>query len=161
MGADVQPFYLDTRLADFMPLPRGTLGTGLSSTAILLYALLVDRGTLSQKNGRADRDGQVYVIYPIAKLARSLGRGTTVVKRCLDELEKAGLIRRERVGRTAPSHIFLSLPTVGKPAAAESESRPSERPKSDRAKGGKASTNKRREQTDLANYYQHKEDESL
>lgn len=38
-------------LTNYLPLPRPLLELDLSGTALLLYALLLDRATLSQKNG--------------------------------------------------------------------------------------------------------------
>ena len=63
------PFRLDTKLTGYYPLPRELLNMELPSTALVLYAVLLDRMTLSRKNGYADEKGCVYVIYPIEKLA--------------------------------------------------------------------------------------------
>lgn len=97
-------------LTNYLPLPRALLELDLSGTALLLYALLLDRATLSQKNGWWDGEGWVYVRFPIQKLAAALGRGTTAVKRRLAELERAGLIYRMVPKRGEASQIFLYLP---------------------------------------------------
>ena len=47
----MEHFFQDTLLTDYFPLPRGALELGLPSTALVLYSILMDRGTLSQKNG--------------------------------------------------------------------------------------------------------------
>ena len=70
---DVKPYTAAARLSSFLPLPKALLTADLSGTALLLYALLLDRGTLSAKNGYTGRGGQVYVVYPIQKLAAALG----------------------------------------------------------------------------------------
>ena len=44
----------DTRLPPYLPYPRFLLQTDLTQTAKLLYALLLDRATLSQANGWLD-----------------------------------------------------------------------------------------------------------
>jgi len=44
----------------------------LSHTARLMYVLLLDRMTLSQKNGWVDVQGRAYVLYPLAGLAEDL-----------------------------------------------------------------------------------------
>ena len=67
-----KPFRLDTKLTSYYPLPRELLNMELPSTALVLYAVLLDRMTLSRKNGYADETGCVYVIYPIEKLAKTL-----------------------------------------------------------------------------------------
>ena len=44
----------DTRLPPYLPYPRFLLQAELTQTAKLLYALLLDRATLSQANGWLD-----------------------------------------------------------------------------------------------------------
>lgn len=97
-------------LTNYLPLPRALLELDLSGTALLLYGLLLDRATLSQKNGWWDEEGWVYVRFPISKLAAALGREVTAVKRRLAELERAGLIYRMVPKRGEASQIFLYLP---------------------------------------------------
>ncbi len=154
----LRPFNVDTRLTGYMPVPRELIGMGLPSTAILIYAALLDRATLSQKNGYADVAGWVYVIYPIEKLAQAFQISDTAVKRHLKELEAAGLIVRRRGNRNGPSHIYLNLPPG---ATKEETSCTTQRAKPPKRTGRKVPTNNKREQQDLSNYYQHREDESL
>ena len=47
-----------TIIPPYLPYPRFLLKMDLSQTAKLLYALLLDRSALSQKNGWQDSDGQ-------------------------------------------------------------------------------------------------------
>ena len=49
----------------------------ISQTAKLLYALLLDRSTLSQKNTWQDDEGRIYIIYPIAEIAEMCIRDST------------------------------------------------------------------------------------
>lgn len=119
-------------LTNYLPLPRPLLELDLSGTALLLYALLLDRATLSQKNGWWSEEGWVYVRYPIARLAAALGRGTTVVKNRLKELEQAGLIRRvtPRRGGGQPNFFvparghFFDRERAEKPTKTRSETGP-------------------------------------
>ena len=67
----------------------------ISQTAKLLYSLLLDRSTLSQKNKWQDDEGRIYIIYPIAEIAEILD-GSTTIKGALNELDMAGLLERER-----------------------------------------------------------------
>lgn len=106
----VTEFMQYSNLNDFAPMPRSVLRLRLSSTAKLLYALLLDRATLSRKNGFTDGEqGHVYVIYPVKKLARELNRAECTVQRALDELEHAFLISRLRE-RTGYNRIYLYIP---------------------------------------------------
>ena len=50
-------------LPQYLPYARFLLNTDLSHTAKLLYTLLLDRATLSQKNNWVDEQGRIYVIY--------------------------------------------------------------------------------------------------
>lgn len=157
-----EPFCRDTALTGYFPLPREILEFPLSGTAVLLYAVLLDRGTLSQKSGYANQAGQVYVIYTIEHLAETLHKGITAVKRCLNELEAAGLIRRERPGMTCPSRIFLFLPMASFRTVTQPESSPCHSPKTDPVTARNASTTNLSNQQDTINYfYQLREDESL
>ena len=133
--------------------PRFLLKMEISQTAKLLYALLLDRSTLSQKNEWQDSEGRIYIVYPIAEIAEMLDRGCTAVKAALNELDAAGLLERRRAGFHAASRIYVKVPPVpqvqvsdqlmaGKPAVTEPENRPSDGRKSGLVMVGKPTTNK-------------------
>ncbi len=65
---------LKTKLPPFLPFPRFLLKADLSMTAKIVYALLIDRMTLSQKNGWADEDGHSFIIYPVEQIAEDIDR---------------------------------------------------------------------------------------
>ena len=75
-------------LPQYLPYARFLLNTDLSNTAKLLYTLLLDRATLSQKNNWVDEQGRIYVIYPLSNLAKDLGCCVSSVTRAFTELEK-------------------------------------------------------------------------
>ena len=79
----------DTRLPPYLPYPRFLLQADLTQTAKLLYALLLDRATLSQSNGWLDESGWIYLVFPIEKIAAALDRSPMTVKNALSELEDA------------------------------------------------------------------------
>lgn len=108
----MKPFTLTSELRNYMPLPRGLLELQLPSTALLLYATLLDRATLSRRNGWADAFGRVFVIYPVEKLAETLHISSSAVKRHLSALEAAGLIRKDRPVGNGVSRIFLNVPEM-------------------------------------------------
>lgn len=103
----------DTRLPPYLPYPRFLLQADLTQTAKLLYALLLDRATLSQSNGWLDESGRIYLVFPIEKIAAALDRSTMTVKTALSELEDAGLIERRRSGFSKPNRIYVKLPPEG------------------------------------------------
>ena len=100
----------ETKLPPYLPLARFLLNTDLSMTAKIVYSLLLDRMTLSQKNGWADEDGHSYIIYPIERIAEDIGRGPSSVKTALAELSARSLIQRRRISFSAPNRIYVLLP---------------------------------------------------
>ena len=99
-----------TPLPQYLPYARFLLDTDLSHTAKLLYTLLLDRATLSQKNNWVDEQEHIYVVYPLSHLAKDLGCCISSVTRSFAELEKAELAERVRSGFSKPSHILLKVP---------------------------------------------------
>ena len=158
----MEHFFQDTLLTDYFPLPRGALELGLPSTALVLYSILMDRGTLSQKNGYMDEEGWVFVIYPVEELGEKLCLCPTAVNRNLRELEGAGLIRRTRPEGNIASRIYLSLPAGSKNVPSQEQKSASGSAKKASPAGKKVPTSNQRKQPELTTqYYQHREDESL
>ena len=133
----------------------------LPSTAILLYAVLLDRATLSKKNRLANANGHIYVIYPIDKLAQTLALSETAIKRGLKTLTDRGLIRRERLRKNGPSHIYLNLPAGSRKAGGTAQKCTLQRPETDGWTAQKRPMNNRLAQRDLNDYYKREDDESL
>lgn len=111
-----------TPLPQYLPYARFLLDTDLSHTAKLLYTLLLDRATLSQKNNWMDERGFVYVIFPLSSLSDALRCSTMSIKRALHSLEDADLIERRRGRITVPNSIFVKVPTVQKCSPAWNDS---------------------------------------
>ena len=99
-----------TPLPQYLPYPRFLLDTDLSHTAKLLYTLLLDRATLSQKNNWIDAQGRIYVVYPLSNLAKDLRCSISSITRAFAELENAQLVERIRNGFSKPSRILLKVP---------------------------------------------------
>lgn len=104
------PFTRDTQLVGYLPLPKTLFHLGLSPWALLVYALLLDRGKLSQRSGWTDREGRVFVIYRVRDLALTLEKSESTIKRCLRELEAQDLIFRTLPLRGEAGWIFLRVP---------------------------------------------------
>ena len=100
----------DAPLPQYLPYARFLLDTDLSHTAKLLYTLLLDRATLSQKNNWIDAQGRIYVVYPLSHLAKDLRCSISSRTRTFAELENAQLVKRIRSGFSKPSHILLKVP---------------------------------------------------
>lgn len=100
----------ETPLPPYLPYPRFLVGMDLTQTAKLLYAVLLDRATLSQKSGWTDETGRLYLVFPIGKIADAIDRSPMTVKNALNELDAAGLIERRRQGFSVPNRIYVKLP---------------------------------------------------
>lgn len=112
----------DTRLPPYLPYPRFLLKMEVTQTAKLLYALLLDRTTLSQKNGWQDEHGRTYIIFPITAIADALDRSPSTIKEALNELDRSGLLERKRQGFSAANRLYVKLPPeVQIPVPMESE----------------------------------------
>lgn len=97
-------------LPQYLPYARFLLNAELTHKAKLLYTLLLDRATLSQKNNWVDTVGRVYVLYPIAHLARDLHCSRSSITRAFIELENFGLLERLHSGFSKPSRTLLKVP---------------------------------------------------
>ena len=130
-------------LPQYLPYARFLLDTDLSHTAKLLYTLLLDRATLSQKNNWVDERGFVYVIFPISSLSEALRCSTMSIKRALHSLEDADLIERRRGRITVPNSIVVKVPTVQKCSPAWNDFVPSDGTEMISSMEQKCSTNQR------------------
>ena len=68
----------------------------LSTDAKTLYGILLDRMSLSVKNGWLDEQGRVFIIFTIEDVKRALCCADNKATKLLRELEKFGLIERKR-----------------------------------------------------------------
>ena len=103
---------VNTHLPRYLPYPEFLFEMELSQTAKLVYALLLDRMTLSQKNRWTNENGSVFVIYPVEHLAEKMKTSDMTVKRALNELREADLITCERCGYSAPYRVYVKLPPL-------------------------------------------------
>ena len=81
----------------------------VSAEAKVLYGLLLDRMSLSCKNGWLDKEGRVYIIFTIEEVMTALGCADQKAGKLLHELEsKCRLIERKRqgLGEAPPPSLF-------------------------------------------------------
>ena len=74
----------------------------LSTDAKTLYGILLDRMSLSAKNGWLDEQGRVFIIFTIEDVKRALCCADNKATKLLRELEEFGLIERKRRGLDDP-----------------------------------------------------------
>ena len=89
----------------------------LSTDARTLYGILLDRMSLSAKNGWLDEQGRVYIIYTVREVQESLCCAEHKAVKLFRELEQADLIERKRRGLGRPSLIYVKNFSSGLPKA--------------------------------------------
>ena len=96
---------------------------GLSSDAKLLYGLMLDRMSLSMKNGWLDDENRAYIIYTVDAIMEDLGCSKPTCTKIMCELDSdngIGLIEKKRRGLGKPDIIyvknFASVPDEKEPS---------------------------------------------
>ena len=89
----------------------------LSTDARTLYGILLDRMSLSAKNGWLDEQGRVYIIYTVREVQESLCCAEHKAVKLFRELEDIDLIERKRRGLGRPSLIYVKDFSSGLPKA--------------------------------------------
>ena len=79
----------------------------LSTDAKTLYGILLDRMSLSVKNGWLDEQNRVFIIFSIEDIKRALCCADNKATKLLRELEKVGQIERKRSGLGKPSLVYV------------------------------------------------------
>lgn len=83
---------------------------GLSSDAKLLYGLMLDRMSLSMKNGWFDEKNRAYIIYTVENIMEDLGCSKPTCVKIMRELDcenGIGLIEKKRRGLGKPDLIYV------------------------------------------------------
>lgn len=79
----------------------------LSSDSKILYGLMLDRISLSTKNGWLDADKRVYIYYSLEDVMEDLNCSKNTAMKSLQELENIGLIERRKQGQGKPAIIYV------------------------------------------------------
>ena len=78
----------------------------LCCEAKLLYEFLLDRMSLSKKNGWRDSQNRVFVIYSTKRIMKDFNCAHGKAERLLADLERFGLLQRVRRGAGQPSMLY-------------------------------------------------------
>lgn len=155
----------DTKLTNYSVIPNELFGLGISSTAMILYAKLLNRSNLSISTGQIDDAGKVYIFYKIEDLAKELGRGLSAIKININELVAAGLIEKRRADKGRANIIYVKVPAssvVGKKVTYEGvEKQPYNGSKSAFLGGRYVTPNNYSNNTKIITNYDFQEGESL
>lgn len=82
----------------------------LSTDAKLLYGMLLDRMSLSEKNEWYDDNGRVYIYYTVDEICGDMNCGRDKAMKLLAELDTGkgiGLIERVKQGQGKPTKIYV------------------------------------------------------
>lgn len=82
----------------------------LSTDAKLLYGMLLDRMSLSEKNEWYDDNGRVYIYYTVEEICGDMNCGRDKAMKLLAELDTGkgiGLIERVKQGQGKPTKIYV------------------------------------------------------
>ena len=82
----------------------------LSVNAKVIYAFMLDRVSLSEKNGWQDENGRVYIIFTREKLSEITNLSLRSIYTYFCELKKAGLINSIHRVTGKPDVIYINLP---------------------------------------------------
>ena len=96
---------------DFLRFPLALLANpkykAMSLEAKLVYALLLNRLSLSQKNGWVNVDGEVYLIYTREEVSAVLNISYKKAIAAFKELIEQGLLYEQRQGRGYPNLLYV------------------------------------------------------
>ena len=107
-------FTVKSPAASYIPLPRFLLQDeqlrDISNDAKVLYALLLDRASVSRQNGYVEPDGTIRLYFTLEQAQKKLPRSRQCATRIFRELEYSGLINRKKQGLGKPAVITLNYP---------------------------------------------------
>lgn len=79
----------------------------ITTDAKLLYSLMLDRSSLSAKNGWLDKEGKVYIFYTLEQIMSDMHCANQKATKLLKELETKGLIERQKRGQGKVTRIYV------------------------------------------------------
>ena len=110
-------FTSESLSASYIPFPRFLMEdslAGLSNDAKVLYALMLDRASISRQNGYVEPDGTIRLYFTLEQVQTKLHRSRQSATRIFRELEYSGLIIRKKQGLGKPALITLNYPADAK-----------------------------------------------
>lgn len=111
-------FTINSPAASYIPLPRFLLQDKalyqITNDAKVLYAMLLDRASISRQNGYAKPDGTIRLYFTVQQAQERLHRSRQSVTRIFRVTELCGLINRRKQGLGRPAVITLNYPSDAK-----------------------------------------------
>lgn len=82
----------------------------LTHSAMVLYAALIDRMSLSERNDWRDEDDQIFILYSNKELCKTMNCSHETVTKKLRELEQFGLLKRKKRGLGKADMLYVREP---------------------------------------------------
>ncbi len=79
----------------------------ITNDAKILYALMLDRTSLSVKHSWYDREGMLFIYFTVKEIEERLQCSHNKALRMLGELEQVQLIRRIKQGQGKPTKFYV------------------------------------------------------
>ena len=79
----------------------------VSCEAKVLYGLMLDRMSLSRKNGWLDEEDRVYIVFQLEEISEFMRCGSQKAVKLMKELSDIGLIEKKRIGLGKPNVIYV------------------------------------------------------
>lgn len=101
-----------TCLINYSFFPNFLFAMNITDTAKIVYAALLGRTRLSQKNyiNWQEPNGNIYINFTYEKLSQLTGKSISTIKNTIHELKSVGLIETKQDNIYQPSKIFLKIP---------------------------------------------------
>lgn len=99
MAENFLRFTVESLSASYIPSPRFLMEDSLadlSNDAKVLYALMLDRASISKINGFIEADGTIRLYFTVEQAQKKLHRSRQCATRIFRELESCGLICRKK-----------------------------------------------------------------
>ncbi len=106
-------YYYEGQTAEypFMKLPkqlfRDKILQELTADAKLLYVLMLDRVSLSEKKDWVDGKKRIYIVFTIRNIKKALNCANSKACDVLKELENVGLVEKKKQGFGKPTLIYV------------------------------------------------------
>ena len=110
-------FTVESLSASYIPFPRFLMEdcfAELTNDAKVLYALMLDRASISKVNGYTEEDGTIRLYFTVEQAQKKLHRSRQCATRIFHELEFSGLTCRKKQGLGKPALITLNYPSNAK-----------------------------------------------
>ena len=117
--SDFEYYYgADSEQFSFLMIPKFLIReekfSDMSDGSKMLYSHMLERMSLSRKNGWYDEENRTYIIFSVDAAMAELRKSKPTVIKFMKELEETGLIERRKLGQGRPSIVYVKKYTSEK-----------------------------------------------